>query len=188
MILWISGPTGSGKTSFAKMLADAGYAVIKETIDKHLFRAFSNNPARHCFDLQQSIMLSRFEQWKSLPRSGEIAFDRSIAEDLQVFCRMHHESGLLSEMEMQQLKALGRSLQEAMPLPDLIVYLCPERHALEERISAQRHPSTIKLNIGVQLDLYDQWLAAQEEDVLKVDNSNCTVGAVEALLGSIARC
>lgn len=188
MIVWVSGPTGSGKSSFAQVLAGLGCSVVKEALDAEIFHAFAADPMRHCASLQEAIVRSRFEQWRSLEPARMVAFDRSIDEDVQIFCSMHHEAGFLDEAQLRRLRSLASDLQASMPDPDLILYMAPSRRALADRVTPASHPPTIVDNLDRQLALYEQWIASRREDVLKVDNSACGAQAVQQLFSNGLPC
>jgi deoxyadenosine/deoxycytidine kinase len=103
MLIWVSGPTGSGKTSLCELFRTCGYSVVAEELSETQFAAFKSDPARHCAGLQEQIIRSRFNGWKRLTHSRGIVFDRSIDEDVHVFCQMHFERGLLSKNEFTRL-------------------------------------------------------------------------------------
>lgn len=188
MIVWISGPTGSGKSSFARVLADLGYSVIRETLDAEIFDAFATDPIRHCASLQEAIVRSRFEQWRNLEPAAAIAFDRSIDEDVRVFCSMHYQAGLLDDAQLAGLRSLGSALQASMPEPDLILYMAASRRALADRVTPISHPLTIVDGLDHQIALYEEWIAGRREEVLRIDNSACSVRAVQRLLSKSSPC
>src|SRR5882762_5789455 len=101
MNIWISGPTGAGKTSLTGIAKKCGFGVVNEQLPRAKFEAFVIDPTRYCSELQREIMHSRFNAWQALPDRSKVVFDRSIDEDINVFCRMHYESGFLSEKQFQ---------------------------------------------------------------------------------------
>ena len=133
-------------------------------------------------------MLSRFDRWRQLSSAPRLIFDRSLDEDVRVFCRMHHELGLLDNQQYGRLQDLAGKLQSRMPVPDLIVYICPERRVLAERVMQLAHPSLIVQNLDRQLSLYSEWLATRREDVLRLDNSGCTLRTVLRLFATGPLC
>lgn len=181
MVVWISGPTGSWKSSLTHAFGATGYSVVEERLPEELHRAFASDPIQHCALLQEEIMRSRYEAWRGLSNGSRIIFDRSIDEDAHVFCRMHHELGLLDDQQYGKLEHLARNLQSMMPGPDLILFMCPEPRVLAERVTGLTHPPQIVQNLGRQISLYIQWLATRREDVLKLDNSACKVQAIQRL-------
>lgn len=182
MIVWISGPTGSGKTSMATLLRELGYAVVQETLPQDLFRKFSQDPSAHCERLQREIMLSRFDGWRRVSQSSRIAFDRTVDEDVAVFCKMHQDAGFLTGDQYMLLKAFGRELGDAMPKPDLILFMSAVPAALRDRMENTATPTLIVDNLTRQLALYAEWLTTRDEPVLRMDNSQCTFRAVQRLL------
>jgi len=72
MLIWISGPTGSGKTSLCNLFQTCGYSVVAEKLPEGKFNAFKSEPSRHCAGLQEEIIRSRFNGWKRLKDSRRI--------------------------------------------------------------------------------------------------------------------
>ncbi len=143
MIVWFSGPTGAGKSSLAHVFRALVYAIVEENLPKARFTAFASDPVQHCAPLQEEIILSRFERWRAVSSARRVIFDRSLDEDAHVFCRMHHELGFLDDQQYERLESLARNLQNAMPGPDLVLYMCPETRVLAERVRQPEHPAFI---------------------------------------------
>jgi deoxyadenosine/deoxycytidine kinase len=182
MIVWISGPTGAGKSSLAQMLCTlGGYSLVGEELPEERFRAFGLDPIRHCALLQEEIMRSRFARWQNISNASRLIFDRSIDEDARIFCRMHREAGFLDDQQYRRLEAIAKDLQSVMPKPDLIVFMCPERRALVERVTPASHPTQIVQTLDRQVSLYTEWLATRKENVLRLDNSDCSLQMVQQL-------
>ena len=188
MVVWISGPTGSGKSSLSRILGALAYAVVEEKIPKEHFHAFVSDPTRNCAPLQEQIMRSRFREWQRQSSASRILFDRSLDEDAQVFCRMHHDLGLLDAKQYKRLQTLASDLQSQMPRPDLIVFMCPKQKVLFDRVKATEHPSIIVKNLDRQVSIYNGWLSTRREAVLRLDNSACDLQAVQRLFLEIPQC
>jgi deoxyadenosine/deoxycytidine kinase len=188
VIVWISGPTGAGKSSLAKVFRRCGFAVVEETLPKRLFSSFASDPIRYCSQLQEEIMRSRYDMWRGLSGASQVVFDRSIDEDAQVFCRLHLELGFLNEQEFGQLQAFAKDLQAKMPGPDLILFMSPERRVLTERITEETHPDLILRSLERQLSLYAEWLDTRPEEALRLDNSRCGVKTIQQLFSENSRC
>jgi deoxyadenosine/deoxycytidine kinase len=186
MIIWISGPTGSGKSTLAGFARQLGYQVIREDLPRDLFRAFRADPARHCASLQEAIMLSRLAQWRRSAGGANIVFDRSVDEDVAIFCRMHHERGLLDYGAYARLRVFAEDVIAELPKPDLIAFLSPPMDVLKARLEKDGHPETIIDGLARQVALYDDWIRSRQEAVFRIDNSACSRDALERLFGGAA--
>lgn len=178
MNVWISGPTGSGKSSLARILAKRGYVVIREDLPNELFRAFGDDPQKNCERLQEAIINSRFAQWQRSSAAKRIVFDRSIDEDIAVFCQMHRELGYLSDAQLTRLQELATTLQANTPSPDLVIFLRPADHVVRERILREGHPPVIVDSLDLQLRLYSEWLKRRRDSVVRIDNSDCDLNSL----------
>src|ERR1700751_2132209 len=143
MIIWLSGPTGAGRTSISQLLRTFGCSVVEERAPENLFRAFKQDPKGNCEELQRHLMQSRAKRWRELRSSTCLAFDRSIDEDLEVFCRMHVFAGLLTSRQFEDLAKLATTLQAEIPPPDLILFLPAESDVLSRRIQHGGAPKVI---------------------------------------------
>ncbi len=184
MIIWLSGPTGAGKSTLASALESRGWAVVREVIDPKAFAEFTNDPVANCEAFQESVMRSRASQWEMVRRTEDVLFDRSIEEDFHVFCRMHASNGLLSETALSKLAAVSTELSARVPQPDLILYLDPGAQVLEGRV-ALAHPAVITESLELQLSLYESWIKGRKGDVLRLNNANCTPSTMASFLERI---
>lgn len=184
MIIWLSGPTGAGKSTLASALEPRGWAVVREVIDPKSFAEFTNDPVAHCAAFQESVMRSRASQWEMVRRTEAVLFDRSIEEDFNVFCRMHAFNGWLSEAALSKLSVVSTELSARVPQPDLILYLDPGDQVLERRL-ALAHPSVITESLELQLSLYESWIQGRKGNVLRISNAHCTPSTLASFLERI---
>jgi deoxyadenosine/deoxycytidine kinase len=187
MVIWISGPTGAGKTSLARIFRRIGIAVIEERFPKTSSIAAESDLNEHCEDIQETIMRERYRKWKELSNAATVVFDRSIDEDAKIFCRMHHQLGLLDSKQNYRLQSLARSLQAAIPKPKLIVFMYPGSQVLARRVTELTHPRLIVENLSRQISLYHKWRRSRKESILRLDNSHCTPEALDKLV-EVSRC
>lgn len=185
MIVWVSGPTGSGKSTLVDRLRKNGWNAIREEIKPSTMADFSKDPAKNCAKLQSEIMCSRYKQWIKEKRTSRVVFDRSIEEDLDVFCRLHRENGLLTSRELINLSEFADELQESIPKPDLIMFLTADLNLLKQRLVRLGHPRAIQDTLIRQSELYEDWVSKQVADVIKIDNSRCSSESASAILGNI---
>lgn len=173
MIIWLSGATGSGKTSLANLICSFGYKAVREEAPNHLFTAFVSDPEQHCEAVQEAILRSRHTQYQLLTDNKKVVFDRSLDEDLFVFCQMHHALGYLDKGALSRLEKLNNELKDDIPSPDLILYLSPEEATLRQRMVENDHPPFLIENLRMQMQLYDEWISGRSESIIKIDNSKC---------------
>lgn len=133
-------------------------------------------------------MRSRYAMWRGLSDASQVVFDRSIDEDAQVFCRLHLELGFLNNQEFGRLQTFAKDLQAKMPGPDLILFMCPGRRVLAERITQATHPDVIVQSLERQVSLYAEWLDTRPEEVLTLDNSRCGLHTIQQLFSENSRC
>jgi deoxyadenosine/deoxycytidine kinase len=182
LILWLSGPTGSGKTSLTNLLSNLGFGVVREEVSVELFKLFIADPWKHCESLQEALMRARHRQFQLLPSNERVVFDRSLDEDISVFCRLHHSLGYLDASSLSRLDALAEKLKADLPLPDLIIYLSVDEAILQRRIEASGHPRIIIDALEQQVLLYNEWVSGRSEAVLKVNNEQYRPEMLNAIL------
>ena len=185
MVVWLSGPTGAGKTSIARLLDAAGHSIVREYAPENLFQAFACDPVDGCEPLQRYLMQARAEGWRDVQDTPYVVFDRSIDEDINVFCKMHKGNGLLTERQFDSLKQLGDTLQNRIPAPDLIVFVSADYDVLSRRIQSARVPSVIAQTLQMQIFLYAEWLRTRTEELLRIDTTYLTNRTLGKLISGI---
>jgi len=188
MMIWLSGPTGAGKTTLARSLRTSGYSIVPEDVPEGLFRAFVSEPAVNCEPLQRHIMQARYDGWCKVSGHPKIAFDRSIDEDIEVFCKMHRRAGLLTAEQFDRLAQLGKFLQAQIPVPDLIVSVTSGQDVLRRRIQNLAGPALIFDNLKEQMSLYTEWLQNRSGEVLELDTTRLSERTMAKLFSEISSC
>jgi deoxyadenosine/deoxycytidine kinase len=188
MMIWLSGPTGAGKTSLARSLRASGYSIVAEDVPAELFSAFLSEPTVHCEPLQRYIMQARYDGWRNVSGLPRIAFDRSIDEDIEVFCKMHRRAGLLTTEQFDRLAQYGRSLQAQIPEPDLIVSVTADQDVLRGRLQNLAGPALIIDNLKEQISLYTEWLQNRSGEILELDTTRLSERTMAKLFSEISSC
>lgn len=188
LIIWLSGPTGGGKTSIAHSLRQCGLSIVEECLPEDLFRSFATKPIEHCEALQRYVMSARLNGWRTVATSNSVVFDRSIDEDIEVFCRMHKAAGLLTQSQFDALADLANELQEQMPDPDLIVFITAESRVLLRRLREGGAPGPIVESLDAQISLYSRWLKSRAQHVMGLDTTRMSERAMAQLLSEIRTC
>lgn len=130
----VEGLPGAGKTALARALATAlpGRLVEDPARKNPFFEAYQKDPRGAAFSLQVFSLLARFQQQRELAQGdlfgGGMVSDYLLDRD-RIFANL-----TLAEAEMvlyeQLLRLIGR---EALPLPDLVVYLQASTEVLHQR-------------------------------------------------------
>jgi deoxyguanosine kinase len=188
MIVWLSGPTGAGKTSIARLFDAAGHSIVREYAPENLFRAFACHPVTGCEPLQRFLMQARAKAWTDVREAPNVILDRSIDEDINVFCEMHKGNGLLTEQQFGSLTQLGTTLQKGIPAPDLIVFVSAEYDVLLRRMQSAEAPPVIIQTLRTQILLYAEWLRTRTEEVLRIDTTCLTNRTLSKLISGILKC
>ena len=188
MIIWISGPTGAGKTTLARLLHASGYSIVEENVPEKLFKAFISDPNAYCASLQHEIMQARFDGWQRVSSASRVAFDRSIDEDIEVFCQMHWQHGRLSRDQLEALADFGRSLQKQMPEPDLILFITSDQEVLLRRIEDLTRPRLILDSLRDQISLYAEWIQNRRGEIAEIDTSRLSEETLTQFLKEIGPC
>lgn len=136
----VEGLPGAGKTALAKVLATAlsGRLIEDPAAKNPFFEAYQKDPAGVAFSLQVFSLLARFRQQQQLAQ-GELFGGGMVSDYLferdRIFANL-----TLGEAEMglygQLLRLIGR---EALPSPDLVVYLQASTEVLRHRQQQGMH-------------------------------------------------
>ncbi|MEO6954558.1 MAG: deoxynucleoside kinase [Polyangia bacterium] len=129
----VEGPIGVGKSALAQRLADAlGARVVLADQGNPFLDGFYADPRRYALQAQLSFLLGRYQQRDELRQEG--LFQRGVVTDY-VFARDRLFARLnLSRDELALYDKVYALLDEAMPRPDLVVYLQARTEVLVERL------------------------------------------------------
>jgi deoxyadenosine/deoxycytidine kinase len=163
-LITVVGNIGAGKTSLTKALAQelgwqAGYEIVQEN---PYLADFYGDMQRWSFHLQVFFLSERFAQHQALMEAGIPSVqDRSVYEDLEIFCRALHRQGFLDQRDLAQYEDLHRQLVDLIAPPDLIIYLKADVQTLSRRIRMRNRDFEQTIDPGyLQLlnDLYEDWV------------------------------
>lgn len=130
----IEGAIGAGKTSLAQLLAERTKArlVLEELEENPFLVKFYEDKTKYAFQSQLFFLLNRYGQQRELLQQ-DLFYDCVISDYLfskdRIFAYLN-----LNEDELMLYEHIYGFLDEAIPKPDLVVYLQASTDILMERI------------------------------------------------------
>lgn len=187
--LAIAGNIGVGKTELTTRLsAELGWmAYYEPVIQNPYLDDFYADMSRWSFHLQIYFLSERFKAQVQIGASPlPFIQDRTIYEDAEIFARVLHDQGSMTEVDYRNYTSLFHVLVGFLRKPDLIVYLKASPEVLMERIARRGRASEKSIGIDYIARLngaYDDWMrrARAETEVLEIDTDHVPLqGETEA--------
>ena len=187
--LAIAGNIGVGKTELTTRLsAELGWmAYYEPVIQNPYLDDFYADMARWSFHLQIYFLSERFKAQVQIGASPlPFIQDRTIYEDAEIFARVLHDQGSMTDVDYRNYTALFHVLVGFLRKPDLIIYLKASPDVLMERIARRGRASekSIGKDYIARLNFaYDDWMrrARAETEVLEIDTDHVPLqGETEA--------
>lgn len=125
-IISVAGNVGLGKSTLtAIMQRSLKIHGLYENPEKNpLLEKFLKDKAKYCYDLQLHFLKMRKKQKCIASDSGKsYVLDRSLPEDLLVFCYQFYKDGYLSKNELDLLTAKFKKESDKIPSTDLMIIL-----------------------------------------------------------------
>lgn len=146
-LITVAGNVGLGKSTVtALMQRSLRIDAIYEDPEKNpLLNKFLRNKKEHCFDLQSHFLKMRAEQRKRGTSSPvSTVKDRSLPEDLLVFCQHFHQSGYLTANELDLLSTEFYKVNNSLPSSDLMIVLQGRPELAWKRIQQRGRAMEVK--------------------------------------------
>ena len=187
--LAIAGNIGVGKTELTTRLsAELGWmAYYEPVIQNPYLDDFYANMERWSFHLQIYFLSERFKAQVQIGASPlPFIQDRTIYEDAEIFARVLHDQGSMTDVDYRNYTSLFHVLVGFLRKPDLIVYLKASPEVLMQRIARRGRASEQSIGIDYIARLnraYDDWMgrARAETEVLEIDTDRVPLqGETEA--------
>lgn len=178
--LAIAGNIGVGKTELTTRLsAELGWmAYYEPVIQNPYLDDFYADMSRWSFHLQIYFLSERFKAQVQIGASPlPFIQDRTIYEDAEIFARVLHDQGSMTDVDYRNYTALFHVLVGFLRKPDLIIYLKASPDVLMERIARRGRASekSIGKDYIERLNFaYDDWMrrARAETEVLEIDTDH----------------
>jgi len=136
-LITIAGNVGLGKSTLTAIM---GRSLKINTLyerpeENPLLEKFLGDKKTWCYDLQLHFLQMRAQQRKQ-GKSGDGSYvkDRSLPEDLLVFCNQFRADGLLTDDELDNLFTQFQTVNRQLPSSDLIILLHGSPSLAWERI------------------------------------------------------
>ncbi|MBD3378307.1 AAA family ATPase [candidate division KSB1 bacterium] len=167
----IAGNIGVGKTTLTRKLAEhlQWQAFFERVIDNPYLDDFYKDMHRWSFNLQVYFLSHRFNDQQRIFNSPQPCVqDRSIYEDVEIFARILHEQGYMSDRDFENYHDLFYIMTRFLRKPDLIVYLRAPTWTLITRIRkrGRDYEKRITTDYLHQLnEAYERWIKQAEKEM-----------------------
>ena len=125
-LITIAGNVGLGKSTITAIMERSlkVEGLYEKPEENPLLEKFLGNKKKYCYDLQMHFLKMRVEQRK-IGKSGVGSYvkDRSLPEDLLIFCHQFNHDGLLTDQELDRLTTEFHKANNAVPSADLMILL-----------------------------------------------------------------
>jgi deoxyguanosine kinase len=172
MLIAFEGPIAAGKTTLTQLYSShaRGSAILEEFGSNEFLADFYADNKRWALPMQASFLLDRCAQLAAINLSiGLKIADYAFIKN-EIFAQM-----LLQGRELRLFSRLIDSLRQAIPNPDLFIYLDATDEVLLERIAIRGRPFEAHIDksyLGRLRAVYDLYLgAATERNVIRFDTS-----------------
>lgn len=125
-LITVAGNVGMGKSTVTTMMHRSLriQALYEKPERNPLLEKFLHDKKTYCYELQKHFLHVRAEQRK-FGKRGKASYvkDRTLAEDILVFCQLFHQDGLLTENELDLLVTEFQKVNKDLPSADLMIIL-----------------------------------------------------------------
>lgn len=162
----LAGNIGAGKSSLVDFLCKQfDFIPFFEPNDTNPYiDDFYRDQERYAYHSQLYFLAQKFKIHQEMAQCDEdkvLVQDRTIFEDAEIFCANLYRTGKLSTRDFETYMAFYHAILDAIPRPDVLIFLdCPVR-TLQQRIATRGRASESDIPVEYlrQLHrLYCQWM------------------------------
>lgn len=171
-LITIAGNVGLGKSTLTAIMGRSLKinTLYEKPEENPLLEKFLGDKKTYCYQLQMHFLEMRAKQ-RRLGKSGKGSYvkDRSLPEDLLVFCNQFHADGLLTEDELDNLITQFQTVNRQLPSSDLIILLHGSPSLAWERI--QQRGREMEIEGGwqfMEINNLNHWYKAYGTNVVKL--------------------
>lgn len=173
----IEGNIGAGKTTLSTRLAEQFNArlILEQFEDNSFLPKFYEDPERYAFPLELSFLADRYQQLKNKLASHDMFHPLTIA-DYFIHKSLIFARKTLSDQEFTLYSRLFAIIDNALPKPDLLVYLYLDISRLQQNI--RKRGRSYEQNIGdeylgkIQEGYFEYIRQQQGLRILLIDTNN----------------
>lgn len=170
-IFSIEGNIGSGKSSLLAKLKESSpeliflqepvdeWNTIKDADGTTILEKYYQDQGRWAFAFQMMAFITRVRQFKAAPKNVVVITERSVFTDREIFAKMLHDSGKISNIEYTIYLKWFDDLVGDLTI-DGVIYVNTTPEVCEQRIQKRARPGeTISFDYLEQCDIYhERWL------------------------------
>lgn len=166
----IAGNIGAGKSTLTAFL-EKRFAIkpFYEPNDANPYLTdFYGDMTRYAFHSQVYFLSAKFRAHLELARmlhadpNAVFVQDRTIYEDAEIFARTLNTLGVMSDRDHATYAGMYGAIREALPRPDLLIYLRCSLRGIRRRIRARGRPEEQDLDLRYLRALheaYEDWFS-----------------------------
>ena len=170
-LITVAGNVGSGKSTVTTLMhRSLRIEALYEKPEKNpLLEKFLQDKKKYCYDLQRHFLQTRAEQ-RRVAKTQKASFvkDRSLAEDILVFCQLFYRDGILTADQLDLLSTEFHQVNRQLPSSDLLLVLQGSTDQAWKRI--QQRARLMEMNGGWsyrEIDFLNQLYKTYPEDVAR---------------------
>ncbi|OGT30357.1 MAG: hypothetical protein A3E87_01325 [Gammaproteobacteria bacterium RIFCSPHIGHO2_12_FULL_35_23] len=170
-LITVAGNVGLGKSTLTTLMHRSLRigALYEKPENNPLLEKFLQNKKKYCYELQRHFLRIRTEQrLKGKQEQGSYVKDRSLAEDILIFCQLFHHDGILTADELDLLSTEFHQVNRNLPSSDLLIVLQGSTDQAWQRI--QQRARHMEMNGGWsyrEINFLNQLYKNYPEDVCR---------------------
>jgi len=170
-LIAVAGNVGLGKSTLTAIMQRSLKinGLYENPEENPLLEKFLKDKKTYCYDLQLHFLEMRKKlQIEGTSGKESYVMDRSLPEDLLVFCYQFHKDGLLDRMELDLLTAKFKTVCNEISSPDLLIVLKGRTELAWSRI--QQRGREMEMEGGwsrSEIDSLNGWYKTYANDVCR---------------------